>query len=422
MATTKSMSNFPLLCIAQIISELSEDSNDLYSCLLVNRMWCKCAVKYLWQMPFSWCEDNGGRMLTSFLQLLPSESLDDLEYIMGMDIPPPNLRPMFNYLGFVRTLNLSHCAIATTSYLDTVNPNNTQNTHVRLLLLRLCREIVINCPFLNEIYLDELDFDDIDDSVHRWSARAWNLFSIKDVGIKFNRLRQFTFTQAFHPDILYTAAEKLTKLEVFEFHCSDYPASDDVVVWCDAISKLIRKQERLRVLFLSLDFESPQNSWKLIWKAVCTQANTLRRIEIQFAEVNDIFSDLGRCTNLHEIELHYCTFYPSYYLQLPSAAFSHLHTLKLYLMETNSYGIETLFRNVKESLKVLSVEIIGALFDVETWRECARKAPNLIDFEVLLNQEESISLIEIVLPLWKQLKKLKLDILPDGDDNGVASK
>src|SRR5947209_199744 len=102
MSTSQIVSD---LCLARVISELAESSEDLYSCLRVNHMWCKCAVAYLWQTPFHWTGDKAGRMVGKFLQLLPKGYIDDLEYVMGIYVPPHNTRPTFNYLQCVKTMN-----------------------------------------------------------------------------------------------------------------------------------------------------------------------------------------------------------------------------------------------------------------------------------------------------------------------------
>src|SRR5438105_2123521 len=103
MSNSNILPELPFLCITQIIFELSDSSSDLYSCLFVNRMWCRCAIALLWQRPFYWSGDKAGRMVAKFLQLFPQGYLDDLEYVMGLHIPSHNSNPMFNYLHFVRS-------------------------------------------------------------------------------------------------------------------------------------------------------------------------------------------------------------------------------------------------------------------------------------------------------------------------------
>src|SRR5437764_452887 len=112
------MSSVPFLCIMQIICELSESSNDLYSCSLVNRMWCECAIAYLWQTPFRWSGRKACRMLVKFLRFLPKECFEDLEDIVDMHPPLESEQSIFNYLNFVRTIKVLDCIHATEYYLS----------------------------------------------------------------------------------------------------------------------------------------------------------------------------------------------------------------------------------------------------------------------------------------------------------------
>src|SRR4051794_22775605 len=42
----------PADCLEEIFNELLTDKKTLFSCLLVNRLWCETVVDKLWQQPF----------------------------------------------------------------------------------------------------------------------------------------------------------------------------------------------------------------------------------------------------------------------------------------------------------------------------------------------------------------------------------
>nr|CAG8581739.1 11921_t:CDS:2 [Entrophospora candida] len=46
------MSKLPSDCLSEIFSYLENDMSTLHSCILVNRLWCEIAIKYLWKQPF----------------------------------------------------------------------------------------------------------------------------------------------------------------------------------------------------------------------------------------------------------------------------------------------------------------------------------------------------------------------------------
>src|SRR5438132_4642805 len=96
------MRDFPLPSLVQTISNLSESSEDLYSCLLVNRTWCECAVAYLWRKPFHWPGNKSGRMAKQILQLLHMDGSVDSD-------AEDSKKPMIDYLSFVKTMSVGAC-------------------------------------------------------------------------------------------------------------------------------------------------------------------------------------------------------------------------------------------------------------------------------------------------------------------------
>ena len=50
------MSKFNNDIVFLLFEELQSDSKSLFSCLLVNRLWCKAAIPILWRNP--WCYKN----------------------------------------------------------------------------------------------------------------------------------------------------------------------------------------------------------------------------------------------------------------------------------------------------------------------------------------------------------------------------
>ncbi|CAG8505193.1 3766_t:CDS:1 [Paraglomus brasilianum] len=418
MTTSDKAANLPILCVAQIVYELSESSRDLYSCLFVNRIWCRCAIVYLWKTPFYWSGSKSKRMLGKFLALLPKKTLDELTGSLGVDIPPQNMHPFFDYLSFVRTMKMQYCLTAVVRYLGKTELEECGH----LLLLRLCREIVKHCPSLSEIDMTQLDYDeeydeasdttyDISYSLHEWPHEIWNIFTTERTN--FNQLRRFEFGQMFRPDILNSAAEKLKKLDFFKIDGSDCTTLADANRWCDAISKLICQQEKLEAVSLSLDFQSHGISSKPVWQALYAQKNYLKKVKITCLSSFDILALLGHFTNLCYIKLKCCSLYPPYPLQLPSNAFSHLHTLKLCDVKINRYGFNAILGNLKESLTTLSIRQVCDMdqkYYAETWKACAMNTPKLVSLEVDVYLQNSITFMQTVLPLWRHLKDLSVFI------------
>ena len=63
-------------CLSLIFEELHCDKSSLYSCLLVNRLWCKTVVPILWRDPWKWLKDfaREKRFLDTLYSQLPEDS------------------------------------------------------------------------------------------------------------------------------------------------------------------------------------------------------------------------------------------------------------------------------------------------------------------------------------------------------------
>src|SRR5438128_2187181 len=150
--------------------------------------------------------------------------------------------------------------------------------------------------------------------------------------------------------MLQAAAKVSTNLESFELRDTDYSTHKDATVWCDAISKLISNQKNLKVASLSFPEKCNEIKVQSVMEALCTQARSLRTIEIQSLDMDlfYIIKAICQCPNLQEIDLSFCKLCLQYPLQLPMDAFPNLCSFYLFEVKTNSYGIYTLLGNLKK--------------------------------------------------------------------------
>src|SRR5436190_15530869 len=99
-------------CLSLIFEELNCDKNSLYSCLLVNRLWCKTVVPILWRDPWKFLDGpnilkNFARdksFLNTFLLHLSEESKNYLK-VQGVDnflSIPQHKKPLFNYISYIK--------------------------------------------------------------------------------------------------------------------------------------------------------------------------------------------------------------------------------------------------------------------------------------------------------------------------------
>src|SRR6266496_3158471 len=92
-----------------LISEnLQDDSISLYSCLLVNKIWCEATVSILWKIPGrTLLTEKAERIL--FNVILSHLSEDSINHLKNQGInliKKISQRPLFNYISLWRYLNL----------------------------------------------------------------------------------------------------------------------------------------------------------------------------------------------------------------------------------------------------------------------------------------------------------------------------
>jgi hypothetical protein len=93
-----------------IFEELKEDSKFLFSCLMINRLWCETVIPILWKNP--WCYNNINYSKKNYLFFIISCYLfDDIkEFITEQGIQLPsgsNQSLLFDYLSFCRSINVN---------------------------------------------------------------------------------------------------------------------------------------------------------------------------------------------------------------------------------------------------------------------------------------------------------------------------
>src|SRR5438874_10619987 len=71
--------SFPPDCISDILKFLDDDLDTLYSCLFVNRLWCRMTVPVLWSNPFRFnFNEKSVHLIHIYVSCLPEKDLNHL--------------------------------------------------------------------------------------------------------------------------------------------------------------------------------------------------------------------------------------------------------------------------------------------------------------------------------------------------------
>ncbi|EXX52924.1 uncharacterized protein OCT59_012777 [Rhizophagus irregularis] len=92
-----------------IFEELvQDDSKSLFSCLMVNRLWCETGIPILWRNP--WCYDIDYSKKNYLFTIITSYLSDDIKEFLtrqGIQLPLVSYRSLlFDYLSFCRSINV----------------------------------------------------------------------------------------------------------------------------------------------------------------------------------------------------------------------------------------------------------------------------------------------------------------------------
>src|SRR5437016_5601860 len=91
-----------------IFEELQDDSKSLFSCLMVNRLWCETVIPILWRNPWNYTINYNNKHSLYYIITfyLPN---DIKEFLTGQGIQLPSILHqslLFDYLSFCRSINV----------------------------------------------------------------------------------------------------------------------------------------------------------------------------------------------------------------------------------------------------------------------------------------------------------------------------
>src|SRR5579859_4127508 len=92
-----------------IFEELRDDSKSLFSCLMVNRLWCETVIPILWKDP--WCYNINYNNKYNLFIIVASYLSDDIKEFLtrqGIHLPSVSYKTLlFDYLSFCRSINVN---------------------------------------------------------------------------------------------------------------------------------------------------------------------------------------------------------------------------------------------------------------------------------------------------------------------------
>ncbi|CAI2177213.1 14841_t:CDS:1 [Funneliformis geosporum] len=122
-------------CLLDIFNHLKDDGSSLYSCVLVNRLWCRLVIPILWSQPFELSsEERHLKIIKTYFSCL--SDIDKIR-LLNQEIILPDPRPFFNYPKYLKKFNSKKFGLAINKWLTL--KELTQNVTIEILKLIFTR-------------------------------------------------------------------------------------------------------------------------------------------------------------------------------------------------------------------------------------------------------------------------------------------
>ena len=309
-------------CLNKILEYLEDYKVTLFSCLLVNRLWCEVAVRILWR--------NGLRYnATTYITLiacLPNESKEILCNNRIIIPIPTSKPPMFNYAAFCKKLSL--CRVD--SRIDYLLRDK-----IFISLYNLNDNICIVKQEIFKMFMKQISsLKYLDISIIYPAEGIENIYTIYP-GAKnfFENLSELLYSSNIsntHPDLFYQLSQichNLSSLKIIYY--------DNIIL--NGLINIISVQKNLKCFEISSSCDITESE---IIPSSAKLPNTLIKLILDVKNYNVPLPFIIRLTNLQELVL---TATSHSLKELQYATFSQLKILRISFARCDS-GLSTLIR------------------------------------------------------------------------------
>ncbi|CAB5199562.1 hypothetical protein RhiirA1_467629 [Rhizophagus irregularis] len=126
----------------EIIQYFRKDFSTLYSCILINRLWCRLAIPLLWEDPFSKKYPENHHFIEIYLSKL-NEDVKTKLYLYGVNNNLVSSNTLFNYPSFIKYLDIDKILNSIQTWVDTLVGKN-QEKLVNLIYRSLLEMFIEN--------------------------------------------------------------------------------------------------------------------------------------------------------------------------------------------------------------------------------------------------------------------------------------
>ncbi|RIA84324.1 hypothetical protein C1645_832437 [Glomus cerebriforme] len=365
----------PADCLNEIFEYLEEDKPALYSCLLVNRLWCKISIRILWRniwnfrcsIAYQHRPKVSLKILSTLIACLPDESKKFLNN-NGVLIPTPTSEPpLFNYPAFCKFLSIYDIF----QIVEVIGEKPYDILNIKTINYLVVNEVIK--MFMNQISaLKKLIY------ISTISINSNICFS----GANLVDLSELCCSSDINPEFYYQLSQTCHNLHSLAIDFEPKPISNE-------LKELISSQRNLKELSLSA---YDGGDWTDILSSLMKHSNTLIKLYLNSDNDNLPLSFIASFSNLQEIEF---SFFGGYHFEdfekLQYVIFPKLQILDIsYDCPKPEYVINFLKNNGKNLQECYFGEDSSVLNSI-----IAEFCPNLKKLFVIFDDDELDILITI---------------------------
>ncbi|CAG8625486.1 12941_t:CDS:2 [Gigaspora margarita] len=228
-------------CLEEILSHLVQDRSSLYSCLFVNRLFCRLTIPILWQNPFEYQNKSGSRLIRTYVSCLDD---NQKKLLLDNGLKVPDLpKPFFDYPKYMQGFDFFHFSEAVEKW---VEGNYWSMPPFLIRNMKFIEQLIGNMLFSRSIGLETFRY--------------------------YRGFRNIIDYQYFTDIKLYTGfTHSLSKLRTFEFQAFSYRDINSFTAWSDLFENISISTKTIEHLSLFIPHKAHNN------KQLCLSLSKLIR-------------------------------------------------------------------------------------------------------------------------------------------------
>ncbi|KAF0441596.1 hypothetical protein F8M41_003777 [Gigaspora margarita] len=437
---------FPTECLLKVFHYLENDIVSLHSCLLVNRLWCKAAVHFLWAEPFAH-DPISISIVTVLLSCLENSKKLKLETILQR-VPEIQSKPIFQYDKLIKQISISYfyCAVKKwvehtqklkSSYAITIGNSMSRGPlkrasreSINKMMIKSVFHILCQLLFTPETSIQSLSFNYVGEN----TAPAYNMFLDKEFNhnMNFNHIRHLYIDIILECTIFPRLLNFIISVESLELcHTHNWPLSDFSHI-DEGFSKFMANQKNLKDFRLLASHKFPSETLS----SFATRADSLVSVEICGINFPKMYSaeptleGLALCKNLEDLAMVHCVSLSERDLMpLRNASFPRLRRIKFVacfmgydhvmvnLIKNNPTHLQEIYYIRQMTTCIPVTQESKSNSDLSIIEAVSRYSPQVIVLGVPLTVDQIPCLVEILTSPKCQIRSLSIC---EGESNSIS--